>query len=38
MNLNTLRFGEFGKLATALADWNTLVTNLEPCSGRPRKA
>ncbi|MFE2263421.1 hypothetical protein [Streptomyces griseosporeus] len=29
MNLNTLRFGEFGKLATALADWNTLVTNLE---------
>lgn len=29
MNLNTLRFGEFGKLSTAVTDWSTLVTNLE---------
>jgi hypothetical protein len=27
MNLDTLRFGEFGKLSTAIADWTTLVTH-----------
>ncbi|MFJ5260466.1 DUF6571 family protein [Streptomyces sp. NPDC088387] len=29
MNLNSLRFGEFGKLSTAVADWTTLMNNLE---------